>query len=858
MTSTTGPGDALKFVAFSSLVKVEFWTELATKKLDTYRLNDDAQPIYGFYGSGHDARTPCRLNLLGESSFDSPDDEGRRAAGPGARFEECRAIGYVKNVNTKEAFKELDKPAALAAIARETWADAVESDRAVAEPELLLRFLLLTFADLKKSAFLHWFAFPTLGSQALFRLVSSRPASAAAPGVLLGGPADAASVVRGLAGLWARSVEGTGRPHCPPFFVVVKDPRPGGRDDGDGEEAVAAGLRVLSLLEFERERTGGEVGDDTVVFGFVDPCSEPGGMPGWPLRNFLVLLSARQEHITRPSPVRHPRHAGGAAAHTTGGGPSLLGRSVVLDIDLSAAPSVSGGPGEAAAAVKAAWLPARVGSLGWEPNAAGRPGPRMSDLSSVLDPARLAENSVRLNIKLMRWRALPELDVELLAETKCLLLGAGTLGCAVARCLMGWGIQHITFADNGRVAYSNPVRQSLFAFEDCKGGGRFKAEAAAAALSAVYPGARSSGHVLTIPMPGHPLTTPAEASRARRDAETLEELVSSHDVVFVLTDSRESRWLPTLLAAKHDKICVNAALGLDSFLVVRHGGSPDDGEGGETLKEDNGRKRQAEAPAVGAAASPSQMAEKVESGKPQASAASAAAASSPEARKPESEPTAPSCPPGTDATTVATAAAAASAAVRRATPSRLGCYFCTDVVAPENSSLNRTLDQQCTVTRPGLAPMAAATAVEMTVGLLHHPLRQRAPADDSAGRARGLGAAQAAAAAAAGQGGGHPLGALPHQVRGFIASFTTVTPSALAFDRCTACSKPVVAAHRSQGWGFVERACQSPSVLEEVSGLEEMRKGLDALDVDLDWGVGDEWEEEDDDNDDDDVDKKEA
>lgn len=329
---------------------------------------------------------------------------------------------------------------------------------------------------------------------------------------------------------------------------------------------------------------------------------------------------------------------------------------------------------------------------------------------------------------------------------------------------MGWGVQHITFADNGRVAYSNPVRQSLFAFEDCKGGGRFKAEAAAAALSAVYPGARSSGHVLTIPMPGHPLTTPSEASRARRDAETLEELVSSHDVVFVLTDSRESRWLPTLLAAKHDKICVNAALGLDSFLVVRHGGSPDDGGGGEASNEDNSRRRHAEAPVVAAAASPAKTAEELESENPQASAASAAAASSPEAGKPESEPTAPSCPPCPGANTTATAGAASAAtAVRQATPSRLGCYFCTDVVAPENSSLNRTLDQQCTVTRPGLAPMAAATAVEMTVGLLHHPLRQRAPADDSAGRARGLGAAQAAAAAA-GQGGGHPLGALPHQV----------------------------------------------------------------------------------------------
>lgn len=305
---------------------------------------------------------------------------------------------------------------------------------------------------------------------------------------------------------------------------------------------------------------------------------------------------------------------------------------------------------------------------------------------------------------------------------------------------MGWGIQHITLADNGRVAYSNPVRQSLFAFEDCKGGGKFKAKAAAAALSAVYPGAKSAGHVLTIPMPGHPLTSPAEAATAKRDAETLEALVSSHDVVFILTDSRESRWLPTLLAAKHDRICINAALGLDSFLVVRHGGAPsgDDGrEGGGGGGEGGGEGE-------GSTDGLQQVVTTTEEG---------------------SKP-----PPHLDATTTTTTTAAAAA--EPAVPSlRLGCYFCTDVVAPENSSLNRTLDQQCTVTRPGLAPMAAATAVEMTVGLLHHPLRQRAPASDSAGRAKGLGAAQAAVAAAAeeeegqeGQG-GSPLGALPHQVR---------------------------------------------------------------------------------------------
>lgn len=303
----------------------------------------------------------------------------------------------------------------------------------------------------------------------------------------------------------------------------------------------------------------------------------------------------------------------------------------------------------------------------------------------------------------------------------------------MARCLLGWGVQHITFADNGRVAYSNPVRQSLFNFEDCKGGGRFKAEAAASALGAVYPGVRSTGHVLTIPMPGHPLATAAEVAAAKRDAETLEALVSSHDVVFVLTDSRESRWLPTLLSAKHDKICINAALGLDSFLVVRHGGSPavDDGVSSSTDKAES----DVAAMAAGAGAA---ITVSLEVPTPLA----------------ESEGARPS---------LRAAAVVGDATAAAVVPPRLGCYFCTDVVAPENSSLNRTLDQQCTVTRPGLAPMAAATAVEMTVGLLHHPLRQRAPADDSAERAKVLGAAQAAAAAGDG---GQPLGALPHQVCG--------------------------------------------------------------------------------------------
>lgn len=205
---------------------------------------------------------------------------------------------------------------------------------------------------------------------------------------------------------------------------------------------------------------------------------------------------------------------------------------------------------------------------GWERNSVGKLTAKVTNLAQYMDPSQLADQAVDLNLKLMKWRIAPKLDLEKIKTTRCLLLGAGTLGTYVGRLLMGWGVRKITFIDNAKVSFSNPVRQPLFDFKDCIGGGAKKAYRAAEALQEVYPGVDSTGHNIRVPMLGHPIINERET---RIDYETLDKLMDEHDVIYLLMDTRESRWLPTLMGKAKNKLVLNAALGFDTWVVMRHG-----------------------------------------------------------------------------------------------------------------------------------------------------------------------------------------------------------------------------------------------------------------------------------------------
>ncbi|KAE8224663.1 hypothetical protein CF319_g2469 [Tilletia indica] len=726
----------LQYATVSSSINPSFWHSFAELKINTLQLSDAPVPLLASYStarstqdrsSGEMVYLPPTLNLEASSVLlDQASASLPRGAVP--------AFGHLRNFNTVDEFKSADKQAIFNELASEIHSHLLQDQ----DPTpFLLRFVLLAFADLKKYKFFHWFAFPALVAKPAWEVEVD------GAGAGTGAEWKAASTVWDAEQLdklerlveERREAQVTGSASA--AFWLVKTQADGSVETAD----------IASYDNFFRDTP-----EDQRTVAFVDPSANP-STPGWPLRNLLAFLALRfrvskvrvfcwKEDGSR-SVVGVVRQASTAAGATEGllkNGDDVVGLAALA--------------GDAT----------RPSAVGWERNAQGKLAPKVADLGPLMDPARLADQAVDLNLKLMRWRIMPDINLEVVQNTKCLLLGAGTLGCYVARALLGWGVRNITFVDSSTVSFSNPVRQPLFEFADCLEGGKPKAECAAAALRKIYPGVNAKGLKLSIPMPGHPVPpTPDARAQAKKDISTLEALIDSHDAVFLLMDSRESRWLPTMLCAAKNKIVLNAALGFDTYLVMRHGAGVDQGsvaEGGVERK-------------------------------------------------------------------------------------RLGCYFCNDIVAPADSLRDRTLDQMCTVTRPGLAPIAAASAVELLVSVLQHKEGIHAappplPTSSSSGGGGGGGGNNSAAASSGGV-----LGAVPHQIRGFLSAFSSMLIVGPAYDRCTACSSAVVQAYREGGDQMLFDAFGEEGYLEKLTGLDKLKAETDGLlDEELDWDEEDEEEGE--------------
>ncbi|PPQ82174.1 hypothetical protein CVT26_008804 [Gymnopilus dilepis] len=687
----------VQFAPFSSLVQPSLWHKLSDLKIDVLKLSDHAISITGTYSigrtvkdreTGREIGLPCNLSV-GAEGFEEDHKPPHGSV---------VAVGSLKNYNTIEEFKAADKTALFNAEAQAIW-DHVLKTR---ETSQLNRFLLITFADLKKYKYYYWFTFPAFVAKPAWEIGEEGWKSAAEE------LSDEQHWVQ------LRAIHAKLHTQTPvlPYFLIKKTP------------SAEGGVEIAPVEAYETFYAS--VPPEQQTIAFIDPSADPSN-PGWPLRNLLAYLRALYPASTSRLRILRWRDSEPPASPNSGW-KSQIG--VLIQPGGEAAASTEGRPS----------------AVGWEKNPQGKLGPRVADLAPMMDPTRLAAQAVDLNLKLMRWRILPELDLDKMSSARCLLLGAGTLGCYVARSLMGWGVRTITFVDSGKVSFSNPVRQPLFEFADCLDGGKPKAETAAAALGRIFPGINATGHTLSIPMPGHPIPpNAASQAQAKADVEKLERLIEEHDAVFLLMDSRESRWLPTVIAAAKGKIVLNAALGFDTYLVMRHGA--------RTSSLSKGKD-----------------------GKPH---------------------------------------------------QRLGCYYCNDIVAPADSLTDRTLDQMCTVTRPGLAPIAAATAVELLASLLQHPEGLFAPAPPPTTNQTSTSESQ--------DGLNSVLGTVPHQLRGFLNQFRTMPLVGAAYDKCTGCSETVLKAYETEGFPMLLKAFNDAKYLETLTGLDKLYDEGEGLLESVEW-----------------------
>lgn len=331
--------------------------------------------------------------------------------------------GTLFNANTKEEFDKFDKYQLLKDSAKDIL-EAIDNGKWLKNPSILTSFLLLSFANLKDHVFYYWFGFTSIvPEEAIVSTISQSITK------------KFEKKVEKLKISYDKykekeTVQSRG------FFLILEK-----EDD----------LSVHSLTEWDNCIKSGKV-----YLGMTDP-SNIENHPSNILKNYLIAaertFKQKDYEVVCLRENTSKQDILSSFVFTARLG-KLIGESIKC--------------------------------VGWEKNGE-KNIPKKIDVGFMMDPIKLAESSVSLNLNLMKWRMFPELDLESIAKQKCLLIGSGTLGCQIARNLLAWGIFNITFIDRSKVSYSNPVRQPLYEFEDCLEGGKPKAQCAADHVKKIYP-----------------------------------------------------------------------------------------------------------------------------------------------------------------------------------------------------------------------------------------------------------------------------------------------------------------------------------------------------------------------------------
>ena len=209
---------------------------------------------------------------------------------------------------------------------------------------------------------------------------------------------------------------------CPPFFIALNLLQ---KDQSNSPQIRCINLSVKNYESLTKAEKS------SCAFCFVDPCSLPEN-PGWPMRNLAAYLGIKLKLKSANVVAFRPAAIRRLSSELI---EAFCERCSNLDNSDSNFEDDFVNIGEERKEDKSLLLSISLDCnwteysiVGWETNARGKMGPRAMNLRSVMDEKIIAEQSVDLNLKLMRWRLLPDLDVDMLARTKCLLLGAGTLG----------------------------------------------------------------------------------------------------------------------------------------------------------------------------------------------------------------------------------------------------------------------------------------------------------------------------------------------------------------------------------------------------------------------------------------------